>query len=84
MAILTPIPPSIPWYIRVFYGIPVLGWIARDLAFGSRDHIYYALVLLLSCWTMAIMSFGLVAVYLPMVFAVPVCFLVLILLTVGK
>jgi hypothetical protein len=32
---------------RAFYAIPVIGWIARDLAEGSRDNIYYLLVALL-------------------------------------
>ena len=73
MSILTPIPPALPWYARLFFAIPLLGWIARDVAFGHPENLYYALGGLLAAWIMAIMSFGVVAVYLPMVVLTPVC-----------
>ncbi|MEL6100710.1 MAG: hypothetical protein AAFY74_17235 [Pseudomonadota bacterium] len=83
MSILTQIPPSLPWYKRLFYSVPVIGWMARDVAFGSKDNIYYAIAGVLSCWVMAIMAWGLPALYLPMVCLVPFCFLTLVIITRG-
>ena len=40
MSILTPIPPALPWYARLFFAIPLLGWIARDVAFGHPENLY--------------------------------------------
>lgn len=68
---------------RAFYAIPVLGWIARDVAEGDRENIWYALVILASLWVMAIMTWGLPALYLPAVFAAPAFLLLLVLITRG-
>ena len=37
-------PRSQPFWLRAFLAIPVLGWIARDLIFGDKDNIWYALI----------------------------------------
>lgn len=83
MSLLTPLPPALPLYLRLAYSIPVLGWIARDIAFGSKDNIVYAIVMVLSLWIIAIGTYGLPALYLPVVFLVPVMFTLLVLLTRG-
>lgn len=83
MSILTPLPRHLPLHLRIAYSIPLLGWIARDIAFGSKDNILYALVMVFSLWIIAIGTYGLVALYLPMVFMVPAMFVILVLLTRG-
>lgn len=83
MSILTPIPRHTPWYARILLSIPLIGWMARDVLFGDKDNIWYALVAVLSVWVIAIVQIGILALYLPMVMLTPVCFVMLILLTRG-
>lgn len=69
---------------RWFFHFPVLGWIARDLAHGDEDTIWYALTILVTVLVLAIKSWGLVALAMAALAMVPVMFVVLILITVGK
>ena len=69
-----------PWYYR----IPVFGWIARDLIHGSRDNILYFLVIVITVLVLAMKTWGLVALGLAALATVPVIFVVLILITIGK
>lgn len=68
---------------RAFYAIPVLGWIARDVIEGDRENIWYAVFLLAALWVIAIMTWGLPALYLPAVLLAPLCLLMLVLITRG-
>lgn len=68
------------WYYRV----PIFGWIARDLAQGGPDTIWYFLVIVLTAIVLAMKTWGLVALGLIALAAVPVMFVILLLLTVGK
>ena len=72
--------PLLPWY----YSIPLFGWIARDLVHGSRDNIVYFLIMVLTALVLAVKTWGLVALTLTAVACVPVCFALLILISVGK
>lgn len=83
MSILTPIPRDLPLYARLLFSIPLLGWMARDVAFGHRENLYYALGALLSAWAIGVMLFGVVALYLPLVLLTPVCLLMLIVISRG-
>ena len=83
MSILTPLPPQTPALQRMFYAIPLIGWIARDVAFGSPDNIWYALVIILTVWLVAIMTWGYPALIIPYLAAVPVMFVILILISRG-
>lgn len=67
-----------------FYSVPVLGWIARDVAHGPDDTIWYALVIALTALVLAVKTWGLVALGLTALAAVPFVFLGLILITLGK
>ncbi|WP_273522944.1 hypothetical protein [Rhodosalinus sediminis] len=69
---------------RAFYAIPVIGWIARDLAEGGSDNIYYLLVAVLSLWAIAVMTWGLPALTLTAVALVPAIMATLVLLTIGR
>ncbi|WP_095588841.1 hypothetical protein [Actibacterium ureilyticum] len=78
---ITPAAP--PRSRRILFAIPVLGWIARDLIHGDKDNIWYLLVAVLSLWAMAVMTWGVPALYLPALAAVPVIFLMLLWITRG-
>jgi hypothetical protein len=71
-----------PSLSRSLYAVPVFGWIARDIARGP-DNLWYALVILLTVLVLAVKTWGLVALALSALAAVPVMFMLLIALTQG-
>lgn len=64
------------------HSVPVLGWIARDIA-QDPDSIWYALVILLTVFVLAIKAWGIMALSLAALATVPVIFVLLILITLG-
>jgi hypothetical protein len=72
------IPASQPFWLKLLLAVPVIGWVARDLMFGDKDNIWYALVAFVSAWMSAAIVFGLPGLYLPALALVPVCFLLLV------
>lgn len=76
-------PPSLPFWQRVFFKIPVIGWVARDLLFGDKNNVWFAIIGFVSLWMSAALTFGLPGLYLPAVALVPVIFIVLLLITKG-
>ena len=68
---------------RILFAVPILGRIIKEVAYGPRENIYYALATFASLWASAVMLFGLPALYLPAVAMVPVMFAVLITITRG-
>lgn len=58
MSIITPIPPKLPLYQRLFFNIPVLGWMARDVIYGDRDNIVWAGVIVAAIWLLAVAQWG--------------------------
>jgi hypothetical protein len=64
------------------HSIPVLGWIARDIA-QDPDSIWYALVILLTVVVLAVMTWGIIVLSLAALAMVPVMFVLLILITRG-
>ena len=75
--------PRLPRWQRLLFLVPVFGWMLRDVMYGDADNIYYALFSLVAIWIMAIMAFGYPAIILPALGLVPVCFLILFLITKG-
>ncbi len=67
---------------RRLHSVPVLGWIARDIA-QDPDSIWYALVILLTIFVLAIKTWGIMVLSLAALATVPVVFVVLILITLG-
>lgn len=67
-----------------FYSVPVAGWIARDIVHGDADNIWYFLVICLTALVLAVKTWGLVALGLTALAAVPVVFTLLLLITVGR
>lgn len=78
MSILTPIPPATPLYKRAFFAIPLVGWLARDVLYGDHDNIYYLLVIIATLIIVSVATWGLPALVLMAVFAVPIYFVFLI------
>lgn len=74
---------SLPLWQRFFFKIPVLGWVARDLLFGDKNNVWFALIGFFSLWMSSALTFGLPGLYLPAVAMVPVVFLLLLLITKG-
>ncbi len=68
------------WYFR----IPVLGWIARDLTKDFHGNFWYFLVMVVSLLAIGVANWGLPVLGLTALALVPVMFVVLILITVGK
>ena len=71
-----------PSLARSLYAVPVSGWIARDIA-RSPDTIRYALVVLLTVLVPAVKTWGLVALALTALAAVPAMFVLLIAIPQG-
>lgn len=65
------------------YRLPLLGRIARELAEGDADNKWYLLVAILSAVGAAVLTWGLPALVVTAVAAVPLCFLMLVLITRG-
>ena len=56
---ITPIPPKLPLYQRLFFNIPVIGWMARDVVYGDRDNLVWAMVIVAAGWLLAVAQWGL-------------------------
>lgn len=67
---------------RRLHAVPVLGWIARDIA-HDPDSIWYALVILLTILVLAVKAWGIMALSLAALVMVPMMFVLLILITLG-
>jgi len=76
-----PTRPSI--WLRLFLAIPVIGWVARDLLYGDKDTIWYALIAFVSLWMSSALVFGLPGLYLPALALVPVMFLLIVIYAWG-
>ena len=74
-------PSQLPLWQRIFFAIPVIGWVAKDLLFGDKNNVWFALIGFVSLWLSAALTFGLPGLYLPALALVPVMFTVLILIT---
>jgi hypothetical protein len=70
-------------FARGFYAVPVLGWIARDVATKGDENIWYALVIFLTCVVLAVQTWGVVALSMIALAMVPVMFILLIRITLG-
>lgn len=75
--------PNMPIWQRLFYAIPVIGWIARDVVFGDKNNIWFALITFFSAWMCSALIFGLPGLYIPALAMVPIIFVCLILITWG-
>lgn len=74
-------PDRLPLWQRLFFAIPVIGWIAKDLLFGDKNNIWFAIIAFVSLWLSSALVFGLPGLYLPALALVPVIFVTLVVIT---
>jgi hypothetical protein len=72
-----------PLWVRLFYLIPVIGWIARDTAEHGQENLYYGIGLIVSLWAISGLTFGFPGLVLPAIAVVPAIFATLIVITWG-
>lgn len=63
--------PPLGW--RLFYAVPVVGWIARDIS-RDAENILYAVVILITALVLGVTQWGPVVLTLAALCAVPVMF----------
>ena len=73
--------PRLPLLQRLFFAIPVIGWVARHLLFGDKNNVWFAIIGFVSLWLSAALTFGLPGLYLPALAMVPIIFILLITIT---
>ncbi|KUJ85676.1 hypothetical protein AVO45_01410 [Ruegeria marisrubri] len=76
-------PRRLPLWQRLFFAVPLFGWMAYDVTYRGSENLWYALIAFVSMWGCAFMVFGLPGLYIPALAMVPVMFLVLLLISRG-
>ena len=76
-------PSKLPFWQRIVFAIPVFGWVAKDITFGDRNNLWFAIIAFVSLWLSSALVFGLPGLYLPALALVPLIFLALIFITWG-
>lgn len=72
-----------PLWLRLFFLVPVIGWMAHDVDKHGPDNIIYGLVSIISLWGIAILLFGYPGLIIPALMLAPVILGLLIALTWG-
>lgn len=72
-----------PFWLRLFYLVPVIGWIARDVDKHGEDNLIWGLITIISMWGCAILLFGYPGLIIPALMLVPTIFILLIAITWG-
>jgi hypothetical protein len=83
MAVATTLPARPPFWLRLFYLVPVFGWIARDTAEKGEENLYYGAGLIVSLWGISVMLFGVPGLYIPALIMVPMVFALLLAISWG-
>ncbi len=68
---------------RLLFNTPFIGRMAKEISYGDKDNVYYALGAFLSGWACLVLLFGLPGLYLPALALVPVMWTLLILISRG-
>lgn len=76
-------PSKLPFWQRIVFAIPVFGWVAKDITFGDRNNLWFAIIAFVSLWLSSALVFGLPGLYLPALALVPFIFVTLIFITWG-
>ena len=78
---LADLPRRRPLWQRFFFALPLLGWMARDVSDDPKGNLWAAIIVFVSLWGCAILTFGLPGLYIPALMLVPVIWFVLLLIT---
>ena len=54
-----------PFFFKVLYHVPLLGWLFKDAVHGRSDAKYYFCANVIGGWAMAIAVFGYPAIIVP-------------------
>ena len=76
-------PSKLPFWQRIVFAIPVFGWVAKDITFGDRNNLWFAIIAFVSLWLSSALVFGLPGLYLPALALVPFIFVTLIFIIWG-
>lgn len=68
---------------RLMFKVPFLGRMAKEISYGDRNNVYYAIGGFLSGWACLVLLFGLPGLYLPALALVPVMWTLLIMISRG-
>ena len=68
----------------LIFRVPLLGRVARELADGPDDTIWYALMIPLTAVVLAVKAWGLPALAMIALALVPLMFVILLLITLGR
>lgn len=69
---------------RLFYAVPLLGWMARDAAEGRESAKVWLLINLALAWLLSFMTFGYAGLIVPALALVAAMFVVLLFITAGR
>ena len=72
-----------PIWLRLFYLIPFVGWMARDASEHGEDNLYYGVFGIFSAWGVSILLFGYPGLIIPALLLVPIILMALIAITWG-
>jgi hypothetical protein len=70
--------------LNLFYSVPFIGWMVRDLRTGGESAFTYFLINCGLLWILSAVLFGYPGIIIPALCAVPVMFTLLLLLTRGN
>ncbi len=79
----TDMPRRLPLWQRLFFAIPLFGWMAREVAYGDEENLFWAAIALIAMWGCSIMLFGVPGLYIPALMIVPVMWVLLVLMAWG-
>ncbi|MCZ8180716.1 MAG: hypothetical protein O9309_16975 [Rhizobium sp.] len=68
---------------EMIYRVPLFGWMLKEAIHGPTTAKVLFVVNLLLLWLLAIVTFGYPAIIIPALIAVPIMFVLLILITKG-
>lgn len=68
---------------ELIYRVPLFGWMLKEAILGPTTAKVLFVINLLMVWLLAILAFGYPAIIIPALTAVPLMFVVLILITKG-
>lgn len=64
-------PEKLPIFLRIFFAVPIIGWVCRDITLGDSSNAGYATLAFVCTWAISILQFGVVGLYIPALFVVP-------------
>lgn len=70
-----------PLWLRLFFHVPIIGWMARDTANHGPDNLIYGLVTIISLWGSSALLFGYPGLIIPALMLVPTILILLIAIT---